>query len=1248
VLVALAAAGGAGVVGCGADDNAAPPIVIPPQDSSIPDTAVIPDAGFPVAVFSPDTPITFPLAACGQTTQPQLLTVTNNGTATLAMTMSSSLPAVFQVGSTLSVAPGTSATISLKAVIPQTAAANVDIQGFLSLFTNDPAHPNKTIQLIATPTGATLAFAPGSPMSFAFPSSGVGTPAPAQTVTLVNSGNAPGTFTFGAPADSDFSIDPSTTTATLMPSETWTVRAGFTAKAAGKAGTTAAVEPPNQAVCGATLGTISFSGEGVTGAIKGWPSAPMDFGLADCGGSAGAGPLSFTLTNSGAADVHLTSVSLVGDGFGTTAAQGATVAANGSTTFQVTAPPVPQNAPLTPITASLTIQTDLVNDSPHSIQMTEEPQGAVLSFDQSAPLDFGSVTLLQASATKTFNVINKGTAAANIALAFVAASDAGAPSFKVSPTRFRIPAGGSTSATQQVGVTFMPQAAGAATGAITLKAAGPVCSPPPDPIAVTGSGLGGGPSVVPGAITFNATCGGGTPQPQSFLVRNNGTADFTWNLTLGPNVQMAGADAGPDAARDATADTGAAAAPLYTISASPAPGLLIPGATSTVTVTGTAVLSPALNPDPAAFATQVTVTTDVPLDPPHVVTLGEIPVGDQLSLSLSGPLRFGQVPVSTPIAQTFTVVNNANEGSTPANVSLVLSGSGAAGYTVVPSAVGSLGPAGGAPVTETVTFTPTSAIDYPATLGIQTTDPLCTALPASVPVSGTGTNGQAAISTSSLTFGTDPHDSAGLVNCASTGPVQTFTVSNHGNQAFNLTGLKLGKDPSSPFNPVTASTMMLGIGVNAAPATITVTPRAIPATVADPTDAAKFSDTLTVTTDIQGDSPHVVNLVMQARGTVISNTSIATTWDFGTVSYGSIGTFTSSLQNTGNAPATIALTGLAQPSIFTLLAQPVTAPGNGPGGAYTPITGEFIPPSANGSWSDKGALVITAPESFCGPPPTGWTVAAGTAQPQWVGPSVAVSGLSNSSPPVTIAGSLAFPATDCGGGATAAQGVTLTNQTNVSYPYSVSFSSGKYYTLSVPADGGSVDAGTGHGVLAANGTATVNVQPNTIAPGPGVVPGPAPYGDNLLVTVQNPGGAMPIATFTVPISWALNGAVLSLPTGFTLTDSGGNAYYPADSTGGFTLPVKNSGNETAGVSVDIVPSGSVTLSPTMPIQVNLGASTPIQLTAASSDVACSPNGTAAPAVTAVTATFLYTGAVCQPLPVSSVTIGACSGTFPTP
>jgi hypothetical protein len=359
---------------------------------------------------------------------------------------------------------------------------------------------------------------------------------------------------------------------------------------------------------------------------------------------------------------------------------------------------------------------------------------------------------------------------------------------------------------------------------------------------------------------------------------------------------------------------------------------------------------------------------------------------------------------------------------------------------------------------------------------------------------------------------------------------------------------------------------------------------------------------------------------MQARGAVIANTPLATTWPFGTVTAGSIQTFTSSIRNTGNAPVSVALQGLLQPTIFGLQNNPTTAPGaTKPGGSVvTAIVGQFTPPAPDGSWTDSGTLVVTPLRALCAPLPT-----------QWVNPTISLSGATNGNPALTYAGSLAFPTTNCGSAAPGGQAITITNSTNVTYPYSVRFASGTYYSYTAtgapPVDGGA-DAGSSH-TIPAGGTATIVVTPSTIVPGPGVTPGSGPYADDLIVSIAT----TPQTQWTIPITWTLNGAVLSLPRGA--------GPYTADSTGAYTLPMSNTGTAPASVDFAIAPFGALVFSPAPPISVGPGIGASPGLVAASSDVAC-------PGATNVTATFVYSGPVCQPFPLTAVTVAACSGTLP--
>src|SRR4029077_223542 len=176
-----------------------------------------------------------------------------------------------------------------------------------------------------------------------------------------------------------------------------------------------------------------------------------------------------------------------------------------------------------------------------------------------------------------------------------------------------------------------------------------------------------------------------------------------------------------------------------------------------------------------------------------------------------------------------------------------------------------------------------------------------------------------------------------------------------------------------------------------------------------------------------------------------------------------------------------------QPTIFGLANNPTTAVAKG----ATSIVGQFTPPSSDGSWSDQGTLVVTAVQALCAALPA-----------QWQTPTIALSGSSNSNPAVSWSGSLAFPTTNCGSAAPPAQEITLTNNTNQPYSVSATLHFGTYYSVTTSADGGSSTGDAGTGVLPRSGIAKVVVTPKTVTPGAGVLPGSAPYADDLFVSVS--------------------------------------------------------------------------------------------------------------------------------------------------
>jgi hypothetical protein len=1187
----------------------------------------------PLALLSA-TGIDFGQVGCGSMPATKTLTITNGGGSSLAVS-ASKVGSAFTVNPTALMLPhGMSGTFTLTATVPASATAGTPLIGSLVLFMNDPASTSVVLRLSATPSGATLT---GTSV-YSFPSPEIGFASAPVALQLRNTGNAPATFMLAPPSD------PSVTLTGLPDGGAITLNAGdaLSASATFKPTNTNPVSAPSAitatgVMCGSSVSMLTFNGQAAIGAIQGWPgNNTLDFGPANCGGAAPP-PQTIMLTNSGATDARIIRVDNANiGGFATDANTkvGFTIPANraGALTLNFTAPPVAAPSAgsavaLTPMSRSVVIHTDADPSAQGTtITLTEEPQGAVLSFgDPTTPgcttsPNLGTFTspgiLLQPVPPQNFCVVNTGNAKANVILVAAENGDGGAPAdgggdatvdatvassipspFSTLPSTFAIPmaTNATTPKVQQESLTFQPVHANATVGSLvmTVDSTTVLCAVLPQPLPLSGSAIGGGPVVTPTGLTFEATCGGSAPGAQTFVVSNAGTVDMNWTIS---------AIAGPGAAQ-------------YSVSASPPAGLLHPGASSTVTVNAVKVPSPAPNPNPAALAAQVTITTDVPFDPPHIVTLNEVPLGDQLSVALgdplSGSLRFGQVPVGTGVTRSFTITNSANIGSQlqSASLSLAIGGPGAAAYSLASQMAAPA--AGGSSVTISLTFNAATAIPYPGALTFTTTDALCTALPAPIVLSGTGTSGSVSLSATTLAFGA-PGDASGLVNCGSTGQPQKLTISNIGNQTFNVTAIALGKGANSPFT-LSATTLPLQLPI-AASTVLTITPSIIPSISVDPNDTARFSDALTITTDAAGDAPHNVPLAMQARGAVIvPGVPLPTTWNFGTVGAGSIGTFSPPITNNGNLAAMVSLKGLSQPMIFCLHNNPTTAAPNG----ATALVGQFTPPSPNGTWNDQGTLVVSA-DAFCDSLPS-----------QWISPVISLLGSSGSNPIVTRStNQLTFPTTNCGDGFPGPQPVTLTNATNQAYAYVVSFASGTAYTFTDPAGG----------VLGAHGTATIAVTPKALTiPGPGVLPGSAPYLGQLLIDIAT----MPTHTiYQVAISWMLNGAVLSLPQGAGPNSDAANSFYYLADSNGIPLPMVNTGTATATVDGAIQPSGAFAFQPAPPISVLAsGSPTAPQLVSGTSSASC-------PTTTNGTLSFHSSGPVCQDFAQKTVNVRSCVGTHP--
>ena len=909
--------------------------------------------------------------------------------------------------------------MTLSATVPATAAAAATLSASLTVTTNDPTHASAAIALSATAHGGTLAWAAGSPTTADFGIAKVNQADTPIALSLTNTGNAPLGIPAGAPSGSQFTITPSSAQS-LAAGANLALTAGFTPTELSPSTATSQFAVTG-AICGTSVNSLSFSGQGGQGDVTGWPSAALDFGLNPCGGAAPAGQ-SFTLHNAGAVVAHLSTVAFSGTvGYTTDAVAGASIPANGDLTIHVSAPAIPGTSAVPGTYGdTLTITTDVAGDTSHQVLVTEGARGAVLSWDTAATANFGAFGQVPVGTTANqgFNVVNAGNAAADVTIATQGP-------FSATPVSFNVAA----DSLQTGSASFTPTTYGGASNPLSLATTSVICQPLPAALSLAGTGQQGGISLSTQSMSFSTACGA-TGTPATFTITNSGNLPMTWTAAL---LQGAGS--------------------AFTFA--PATETVAPGAQSVITVT-----PKVLGVSPTVLTDTLTVTSDIAGDAPHPVSLSETPLGAVLSAQPLG-LGFGGVPVTATgesKSLTFDVINNANAGSGPAHVNLSVAD---AHYTLDRPSVDV---APGAHETVLVTFapgtTPADAVARNSTVVLSTGDVLCASAPNNVTVTGTGTLAQVSISTSELDFGND-----GLVNCGATAAAGTVVLSNTGNQDYTITGADL--DNLTYYT--VAMSPADGIVHPGGAVTLTVTPKAIPATVATVPSMATFSGHLLLHTNAQYDDPngHSIALVMGAKGVIIDNSLSATNWNFGSVSYGSTGSFNIGIRNHGNATAQVSLTETTPGCSGWPPIRPSWPRATGRLASAPPSRGpsrRALPPD---SWTDTGTLVVvpTSGNVLCQP--------LGT----WSSPSVNLTGLASNAPTIAVTGTLSFPSSFCDGSAPPSQSATIWNSGNAGAGYTASLDVGTYYTLSSTT-----------GTVASNGSTVITVTPHLPRPG---TPSPA-------------------------------------------------------------------------------------------------------------------------------------------------------------
>jgi P pilus assembly chaperone PapD len=458
------------------------------------------------------------------------------------------------------------------------------------------------------------------------------------------------------------------------------------------------------------------------------------------------------------------------------------------------------------------VHNDLLAGSPTTVSMSGTGINPVVTVAPTS-LAFGTV---QAGSSSILSLTVSNTGTSDLVVSSVTSSN---PRFSPDLTSFTVVPG----ANRVVSVTFAPIAGGAQAGTLTLthNAVGGTTA-----VSLTGTGASPAISLSPASLAFGNVVVGGSSS-LSLTVSNPGTATLT--------------------VTNITASDGQYVPALTSFS-------VAPGGSQAVNVTFTPV---ATGSQPATLS----ITHNAAGSPTSAALSG---TGTSASIGVSPlALVFGSVVLGSSSSLSLVITNT---GGAPLSVTNITSSDG----QFAPDATSFTISAGGSQ-TVNVTFTPATGGSFAGTLSIAHG---ATGSPATVPLSGTGTTPQIAVSPSTLTFGSVVVGSPAAL---------LLTVTNPGDADLNVTATSSddGQFTASPTGYIVAPGASRAV-------TVTFTPTATGAQAA----------TLSLTHNAAG-SPTTVALA--GTGTAPSFSATPGSLDFGSAAIGASASLTATVANAGTA-----------------------------------------------------------------------------------------------------------------------------------------------------------------------------------------------------------------------------------------------------------------------------------------------------------------------------------------------------------
>ncbi|HEY6272858.1 MAG TPA: choice-of-anchor D domain-containing protein [Terriglobales bacterium] len=712
--------------------------------------------GSATADLSP--PSLFGDQAVGTTSNPQLIPLTNNGSAPLAIT-SITVSGPFVNNASLTTCESTlavGATCWIAVEFAPTAVGTAT--GTLSVATNAQGSPQ-----MAALTGTGVAAAPMLTLSgptlinntLTFGSQVLGTTSPAQTVIVTNSGSATLTvsavtvttgFAIAADAGScgtaPFDLDPDTSCnlyITFAPSATGTNNGtlSLTHNAAG------------------SPAVVTLTGTGVSAGVSLTPSSTLAFGAQVVGTT--SGPQTVTLTNTGSADLSVTAFAASGD-FGVSSPDCATLPASlapsAVCTFMVT---------FTPAVAGNRTGTMTITDSLGQQFVSLTGLGAAAGVQLTpANLDFGSQTVGTTSTEQTAILTNIGTSPLEVT-GFIVAGDFAMTSPDCGTASEASPVVLAQDAVCTLEITFTPTAAGTRAGTVVVTT---TTSPAGQFVVLEGIGNAPGLTLSPANLTFGSELVSTTSPSQIMTLTNSGTSSLTVNTFT------------------ASGDFAVTSPDCITLPVTLAPS------------TGVCTLVVSFTPVAAGERTGTLTVTSTASGGQAFAELEGFGEAPEVANLVLGPanLFFGSHAVgATSNPQVVVLTSNGTSAATV--VAFAASGDFAVSSADCPTTPITLPP--GKICTLSVTFIPRAVGNRTGTLTI-------TSSPGDgqqfVPLAGNGIGPAPTVTPASLVFGTQV--------IGSTSPPQTVTLQNLGTASLTVTSFTVNgpfavSSPNCPTVPVT-------------------------------------------------------------------------------------------------------------------------------------------------------------------------------------------------------------------------------------------------------------------------------------------------------------------------------------------------------------------------------------------------------------------------------------------------------------